>query len=391
MNDKRNRILIVDDERININFLADILKTEYEIFFAKNGEQALKRVYSNRLPDLILLDIVMPGIDGYEVCRQLKADSKTQHIPIIFISAKSGDLDETKGLEAGAVDYITKPISPPIVLARVKTQLKLKQAYHEITTLNEQLKSENIRMCAEINVSHQLQQMLLPKPYEINKIEGLDIACFMEPANEVGGDYYDILQHDGRVLIGIGDVTGHGLESGALAIMVQSAVRTLLAYDKMNPVKFLNALNQMVFHNVARMELNKNLTLAFLDYQDGQLSLSGQHEEIIVVRQGKIELIDTLELGFPIGLLNESIVDSIAEVHVSLNQGDVVVLYTDGITEALNPDKVEYGLERLCEVIKQNWQHSAQDIRQAVIDNLQQYIGIQKVSDDITLLVLKQQ
>ncbi|MDM8558846.1 SpoIIE family protein phosphatase [Candidatus Parabeggiatoa sp. HSG14] len=265
---------------------------------------------------------------------------------------------------------------------------QLASANEEITELNEQLKSENIRMGAELEVSRQLQQMLLPKEKELTQVEGLDIAGFMEPADEVGGDYYDVLQHDGRVLMGIGDVTGHGLESGALAIMVQSAVRALLANDETDPVRFLTALNEVIYLNVGRMEAGKNLTLALVNYQNSELRLSGQHEEMIVVRSGELELIDTVDLGFPIGL-DDNIADFISEAKVPLNQGDVVVLYTDGITEAENLEKEQYGLERLCEVVKQNWQRTADEIRKAVIDDVKKFIGIQKVFDDITLLVLK--
>jgi len=266
---------------------------------------------------------------------------------------------------------------------------QLAQANEEITTLNEQLKSENLRMSAELDISRQLQQMLLPKAEELTAIDGLDIACFMEPADEVGGDYYDVLQQAGRTLFAMGDVTGHGLASGALAIMVQSAVRTLLAYDRGEPIHFLNALNQMVFHNAARMNTRKTLTLALISYRDHQLFLTGQHEEMIVIRQGELELIDTTDLGFPLGL-EKDIANFIDQVTLPLNTGDVLVLYTDGITEAENLDGELYGLERLCEIIRQHWQQTAYEIQQAVIKDVRAFIGEQQVFDDITLLVLKQ-
>jgi sigma-B regulation protein RsbU (phosphoserine phosphatase) len=266
---------------------------------------------------------------------------------------------------------------------------QLVDANQQIMALNKQLKSENIRMSAELEISRHLQQMLLPKEGELQTIEGLDIAGFVEPAAEVGGDYYDVLQHNGRVLMSIGDVTGHGLESGVLAIMVQSSIRTLLANNETDPVKFFSALNQMVFHNVQRMNVAKSLTLALLDYQQNQLYLSGQHEQMIVVRHGKLELIDTIDLGFPIGL-DEEIAEFVNQIVVPLNPGDVVVLYTDGITEAENLDRQMYGLECLCEIIQHNWQKTAQEIQQAVIEDVRQFIGEQKIFDDITLLVLKQ-
>lgn len=267
---------------------------------------------------------------------------------------------------------------------------ELALANTEILALNERLKSENLRMGAELDITRRLQQMLLPKEPELNQIPGLEVAGFMEPAWEVGGDYYDVLSCNGRVKIGIGDITGHGLESGVLMIMVQTAVQTLLAYGETDPVKFLDVLNQTIYKNVLRMNSDKNLSLSLLDYQQGQLHLSGQHEELIVVRSGgRVERIDTIDLGFPIGLEAE-IADFIAQTQVQLEPGDVVVLYTDGITEAENMEGVQYGIERLCEVVRLNWQQSANQIRQAVIDDVRSHIGQQKVYDDITLLVLKQ-
>jgi sigma-B regulation protein RsbU (phosphoserine phosphatase) len=264
------------------------------------------------------------------------------------------------------------------VLARTAD---LNEANQEITHLNQRLKSENLRMKAELDVTRQLQQMILPKQEELSQIPKLEIAGFMEPAAEVGGDYYDVLTHNGLVKIGIGDVTGHGLESGVLMIMVQTAVRTLLANNETDPTNFLNVLNQVIYDNVQRMNSDKNLSLSLLDYKEGILSLSGQHEEMIVVRSGgQVERIDTIDLGFPIGL----------EADISDFVGDVVVLYTDGITEAENQLGLRYGIEQFCEIVSDNWQQSAEEIRKAVIEDVRRHIGKQKVYDDITLLILKQ-
>ena len=145
-------------------------------------------------------------------------------------------------------------------------------------------------------VAHKIQQMVLPNESEIEAIADLDIAGFMEPADEVGGDYYDVLlSNDGKVKIGIGDVTGHGLESGVLMLMVQTAIRTLEQSKVTDPVKFFDVLNRTIYANLERMNSDKNLTLALLDYSEGKVVLSGQHEEMIVLRSdGEIELIDTM-------------------------------------------------------------------------------------------------
>lgn len=247
------------------------------------------------------------------------------------------------------------------------------------------------RMGAELNVAQKLQQMVLPKPEEFEDIKGLDIAGFMEPADEVGGDYYDVLHTDGVVTIGIGDVTGHGLESGILMLMTQTAVRTLQEVKESDPIRFLDTLNRTIFQNVQRMDSEKNLTLAILNYSAGKVSISGQHEETIIVRKGgQIERIDTMDLGLPIGM-DDDIADFIDHITVELNSGDGVVLYTDGIPEAFNMEKQQYEMERFCDVISKNWQLTAEQIKQAVIDDVRQFIGEQKVFDDITLLILKQQ
>ncbi|WP_448561976.1 PP2C family protein-serine/threonine phosphatase [Trichothermofontia sp.] len=266
----------------------------------------------------------------------------------------------------------------------------LQVANQEITHLNEQLAAENQRLGTELDVARRLQRLLLPKEEELQAIAGLQIAGFMEPAAEVGGDYYDVLQYDGKVKIGIGNVTGHGLGSDVLMLMVQTAVRTLLVNQETDPVKFLGTLNRALYDNLQRMQSDKNLTLALLEYQEGHLRLSGQHEELILVRAtGEVERIDTIDLGFPLGL-EQDITAFVGETAITLHAGDVVVLYTDGITEAMNAQRQQYGPDRLCQVVRNHAQRSAQEIRQAVLEDIWNYVGEEPLRDNLTLLVLKQ-
>ena len=138
----RQRILIIDDEPINIQVIRGALGGEYALFFATNGIDALK-VAEESLPDLILLDIMMPEMDGYEVCHRLKESETTNRIPVIFITAKTSVEEETKGLEAGAIDYIAKPISPPIVKVRIRNHLELKRHADMLMALTEELAGKN--------------------------------------------------------------------------------------------------------------------------------------------------------------------------------------------------------------------------------------------------------
>jgi sigma-B regulation protein RsbU (phosphoserine phosphatase) len=398
-----NTILVVDDNETNRDLLSRQIEAQgYQVAVAANGQQALQMIQTGQY-DLILLDIIMPEMNGYEVLKWLR-NSPWRHIPVITISALDEIDSVVKCIEMGAEDYLSKPFNSVLLRARIGACLEKKRlrdqeslyldrlalANQEITSLNERLQAENIRLNAELDVTRRLQQMMLPKEKELVEIEGLEIAGFMQPADEVGGDYYDVLESNGLVKIGIGDVTGHGLESGVLMIMVQTAVRTLIENNETDPKKFLDVLNRTIYKNVQRMDSDKNLTLCLMDYQEGKLSLSGQHEEIIIVRSGgEIERIDTIDLGFPLGL-EETIADFVFQIQIQLNAGDVVVLYTDGITEAENELGVQYGLERLCEMVRHNWQRSAKEVRQLVIEDLQQHIKEHRVYDDITLVVLKQ-
>jgi serine phosphatase RsbU (regulator of sigma subunit) len=265
----------------------------------------------------------------------------------------------------------------------------LAKANHEILQLNERLQEENLRMGTELDVTRRLQQMILPRTEELDEIKDLDIAGFMEPANEVGGDYYDILPHQGGIKIGIGDVTGHGLESGVLMLMVQTAVRTLLEHGVADPSVFMSVLNRTIYQNLKRIQSDKNLTLSLIDYKEGNLCLSGQHEEVLLVRVGgQIERIDTIDLGFMVGLQHD-ISSYLDHSEMYLHPGDTLVLYTDGIPEAHNAAREQYGVDRLCQVLSANWEKSAIEIQRAVVADVYRHIGATTLHDDITLVVIK--
>lgn len=265
----------------------------------------------------------------------------------------------------------------------------LEAAADEIRELNAKLAQENLRLGAELDVARRLQLMVLPPVKELQEIPGLDIAGYMAPADEVGGDYYDVLRSDGLVKMGIGDVTGHGLESGVLMLMVQTAVRTLLVSNEQDPRRFLNIVNKVIYENVKRISSDKNLTLSLIDYRDGILKLTGQHEDLIIVRQdGTLERIDTTDLGLPVGL-DFDISEYISSIDVRLDPGDVATLFTDGVTEADNVDHRQYGIERLCEVIRQNHTLSSKQIKEAIVADVMSHIGKSKIYDDITVLVIK--
>jgi sigma-B regulation protein RsbU (phosphoserine phosphatase) len=268
---------------------------------------------------------------------------------------------------------------------------ELADATREITLLNEKLKGENLRLGAELDVARQVQLMVLPRKDELTGVPQLDISAHMNPADEVGGDYYDVLSADGQAKFGIGDVTGHGLESGVLMLMVQSIARGLYEAGEVDSKRFLEILNRAIFKNVARMKSSKHLTLAFVDYARNRITITGQHEELIVIRRdGHIERVDTIDLGFPVGL-EDNIEPFLASRELFFEKGDVLILHTDGITEAANEENELFGIERLCDSALRHAAGAAQEIKEGILRDLMDFSGTRKFDDDITLLVVKHQ
>ncbi|HEY9802404.1 MAG TPA: SpoIIE family protein phosphatase [Leptolyngbyaceae cyanobacterium] len=391
----------IDQLATSFNSMAKQLK---QFIAALKQSETRNRAFVDAIPDLILrigrdgtyLDIVeAKGVNlvtisenyiGSNIEEILPTELAKKYIYYIHQAIQTGETQEFEyqlTIEDRTGEYEARVVKSAeqeaILIVRDITERK-----H-----TEKLKQDNLRMSAELDVARQIQRMILPKLAEL-QIAGLEIDGFMEPAHEVGGDYYDVLNHNGKVKIGIGDVAGHGLESGVLMIMLQTAIRTLVVNNETNYRRFLSTINQVIYQNIQRMNSNKSISLALLEYQGGCVKLSGQHEEMLVVRaNGEVERLDTIDLGFLLGMISD-ISDLIGHREVQLQPGDGVVLYTDGITEAENQAQEYYGLERLCEVVSQNWQYSANEIRQAIIADVRSHIGEHIVYDDITLLVLKQ-
>ena len=240
---KKEKILVVDDTPENLDVVKGILKEDYTLFLAVNGNLALKIAKAQK-PDLILLDIMMPEIDGYEVLRRLKQDEEINSIPVIFLTAKTEIEDERKGLELGAVDYIMKPISPPILSARIRTQLRLKQINQELVNeIHERMRVQEM-LQRDLNEAAEYVKALLPNPIQEEKVT---IDWRFEPCSSLGGDafgYHWI--DDDNLAIYLIDVAGHGVGAALLSASVINTLRskTLPDTNFHQPSQVLFALNK---------------------------------------------------------------------------------------------------------------------------------------------------
>lgn len=347
---------------------------DFLLFYNSNTQEFLNDIHLVPRPKSGTVNYCPYGQEGTACVRTLNVADREWSVLIV-------PQNNTAGVTSRALAALTLGLFLTSLFATYLTSV----TQHTLKT-----EAVNRTLNTELEITRRLHRMFLPKEQDLKEIEGLEIAGFMESTDEVGGDYYDVLYHDKGLVIGIGDVTGHGLESSVLTIVVQTAVRTLLANHETDTKKILEALNRVIFGNMQRTNSDKTLTLALLEYRDRKLRMSGQHEEAIVLRHtGRIERIDTIDLGFPLGL-EENIAQFVNYTSIELAVGDVVILYTDGIPEAENLQGKHYGIDRICEVARLHVGKSAREIQQAIIADLKDYIGTQKIYDDITLLVLKQ-
>ncbi|EOQ89214.1 SpoIIE-like protein phosphatase domain protein [Leptospira yanagawae serovar Saopaulo str. Sao Paulo = ATCC 700523] len=252
---------------------------------------------------------------------------------------------------------------------------------------------ENMHLGMELEVARQIQAMVLPKKAELNKIKVLEISARMDAANKVGGDYYDVIHHeDGTVYIGIGDVTDHGLASGVVMLMTQSAFITTLRSKVISLRESLRSINSILFSNIhVRMNDIRNLTLSLFSYKNGVFTTAGQHETIMVYRHAsrKTEIIDTVDNGMLVGL-TESIDEFIHEKPIPLQPKDIILLYTDGATEAENPKREQFGSHRLIESLERHADLPTTDeILSAIFQDIYVFIDGMDVYDDITIMIMR--
>jgi sigma-B regulation protein RsbU (phosphoserine phosphatase) len=371
-------ILIVDDTPLNIGVISGALKDSYKTKVATNGEKALALASAEEKPDLILLDIMMPGIDGYEVCCRLKADPATSEIPVIFLTGQTSAEDETRGFEVGAVDYVHKPFSPAVVKARVRSHILLREA-------RAQLASQLLALNTELEMARQIQLSILP--HSIPKLAGLEIAAHFLPMTSVAGDFYDFIQiNDKHIGILIADVSGHGLPSALIASMIQVAL-TGQAGNASEPAKVLLGLNRALCG-----KFTHNFVTAAYIYADLENSLmryaGAGHPPVLQWRNSTGKTTQVLENGLVLGMFEDA---SYNALEFPLEPGDRYILYTDGILEAANSAQEQFGADRFMRFIENHKHLAADRFSKRFLDELSRWSSQtteQGQQDDITLLVI---
>ena len=371
-------ILIVDDTPANLRLLSQMLAEHgYRVRPVPDGPLALEATRAE-VPDLILLDIRMPEMDGYQVCEHLKADAQTRDIPIIFISALDATQDKVRAFTVGGVDYVTKPFQFEEVLARVETHLALRR-------LQKQLQDANKKMAQELALAGEVQTSFLPR--ELPDIPGWQISVILRPARETSGDFYDVnLLPNGRLGILVADVVDKGVGAALFMALSWILIRTYAPEYPTQPELVLSAVNRRILKDT-----NANQFVAvfygILDPATATLAYcNAGHVSPYLLSTQSDDAVQTLRrTGPPLGILEDVTWE---QGVVQLAPGDVLVLYTDGITDAEDGKGTFFGQERLLGSVQANLGRSAQEMQDALMAEVHEFVGDAPQFDDIALMVL---
>ncbi len=368
-------ILIVDDEPVNIKVMQNQLNLEgYTLLTADNGMDAVNLINHNA-PDLVILDVMMPKMTGYHVCRLIREKYSLYDLPVLLLTAKNRIQDIVAGFEAGANDYLTKPFDRRELLARVDMLITLKEAVGKHNRL------ENLQR--ELEIARRIQNSIIPE--KLPEIDGLDIKAIYMPMELVGGDLYDYhLGEDGGTGIIIADVSGHGIPAAIISSMVKIAFYTQSAAYNF-PDKMLMNIHKTIYgkcetHFVAASYI-------YIDRAKKRLLHSNAgHSPLIIYSLTNDEITAVRSRGKILGLLE---VDSFELIELEIKQGDRIIMYTDCIIETSNSTNELFGEERFYQYIREHAQQSAEVFVNSLPSYLEEWSGNRgHFEDDLTLLVV---
>ncbi|NOY12877.1 MAG: SpoIIE family protein phosphatase [Deltaproteobacteria bacterium] len=369
-------ILLVDDNPINLELLKDTLDgLGYRLLEAVDGPSALQ-IARQELPDLILLDILLPGMNGFEVCRRLREDSAVDEIPVVFLSALDELKDRLRGLELGAVDYISKPFRLEEVIARVNTHLTINRLKKKVQKQRDELESE-LQQVADT------QRSLLLK--HLPEISGFRLAVSYETSRYAGGDLFDVLQlADDRWGILIADVEGHSTQAAVLMAMSCALMRSFPG-DGSDPGAVLHYLN----NQLCKVSDSRMVTVLYAVYDADRRTLKlsrAGHLQPLLYRPslGVRELF--CDGVLPMGLQPYAD-ERIPVEEIRLQTGDHLLFYTDGVIERFNYAGQMYGVERLSEQLAAADAVSPEEMLEQISAHVAAFAAGRPADDDQTLLL----
>lgn len=385
MNDEMEKpvVLAVDDTPENLDVVKGILVPEYKVKVVTNGAAALK-IAEKQPPDIILLDIMMPDMDGYEVCRRLKSNPATSEIPVIFLTAKDQTADEAEGFALGAADYIHKPVNPPILQARVKTHVALKQSFDELHQMSEALAIAKKRMEDELNVGRDIQHSMLPDV--VPSCSEVSLCASMDAAREVGGDFYDyFMLNEDELCFCVADVSGKGVGSALFMAMTKLLIKSRASDDKL-PSKILTRVNSDLAQDNPEC-MFVTVFLGTVNLRTGRVTYTNAGHNPPLIKRSSGEVQEVGDIHGPILGVQEG--REYGESSFELAPGDALLVYTDGVTEAMDKEENLYSDARLLQTVEKVDEITADSVLKTVRDSVDEFASGAEQADDITMISLQ--
>jgi len=395
----QSKVLIADDTPLNRRVLSAIVrKAGHLALEAADGQEALQQARKEK-PDLLLLDINMPHLDGYQVLAELKSDPELGDVPIVLISSLSEAVDKIKGLDLGAADYVAKPFNTEEVSARIRTQLRLRHLTRSLMQLNSELTQKQNRLEEDLKAAADIQRSLIPPTRP--SFPGVEVAWRYLPWGTVSGDLFNVHQLDTEhVAVFMLDVTGHGVPAALVTVSVAQALspeaglvvgnpRRATSHAVAAPADVLSVLERD--YPFERFERFFTMSYLLLNTRNGVLRYCGAGHPAPFLRREDGTLEPLPEGGPPVGLgLAHGPPE---EGYVRMAPGDRVFLYTDGVVEQSGPDGEAFGMDRLRQALEAAREPSGVPSLDAwcdgVLEAMLAHAAGVPADDDISLLALE--
>jgi serine phosphatase RsbU (regulator of sigma subunit) len=360
-------IVVIEDDPSILRGLADTLRSEsYDVLTSPNGEDGYQLVLDNQ-PDLVILDLMLPGLSGFEVCRQIRRHGLMT--PILMLSAQNQELSRVRGFEAGADDYVTKPFSIRELLGRVRAILRRSEGRSDL---------ENQR---ELDDARRIQQGLMPT--EIPQFHGLRIAGSWRPARMTSGDYFDVLKlENDAVAVCIADVCGKGMPAALMMAALQATVKAY-ASMRIRPSELCQRVNRVMCENIARQGFISLFYAVITPAHKRMTYCNAGHNPPILLSSAN----EPSRLARGGGILGAFDHWQYEDGEVRLRSGDRILMYTDGITENRNSAGEEFGEQRLVDLLLHCKHHNVDTLTAQVMCEVSRFSN-GSFEDDLTLVAV---
>ncbi len=385
-------ILVVDDNMKNLQIIGKILKQEgYRVEFATDGENALEWIDQQDF-NLILLDIMMPGMSGYEVCERIKQNEEKKDIPVIFLTSKTDEESMVKGFDLGAIDYVAKPFNKKELLARVSTQLKIKQSQRDVLHYLNDIENKNKLITYSLNYAKHIQKSIIQLNSDIEDVFP-DYFVFFQPKDIVSGDFYWFYKNENGVIVAVMDCTGHGVPGAMLSMMGITLMNEIVkSKEILIPDQILNHLRSKFIESFGQRGIDHIVTdgmdgsVILFDFNDKKLKFSAANRSVYIARETELITLkgDRMPISFYCNM------DDFTKQELSLEPGDMIYMFSDGYEDQFGGRKnKKFNRKTFGSLLMEIHNKSMNEQKVTLSDTFKEWKGDTFQVDDVTVIGIR--